>query len=151
MAKGRSVGVSDCRVVWVLADYPIPAATITATPIKRRVRRGKTTTTKKTVSQPPLCLPLTNNVHLDALLSPVVCCCGSLSIAHEAYSENKTKQTKIQHTTGGIPRWSPTLVLVARFSAYVWQSGRDAQFSLTYGRMCLKRDHQLCHTNANKD
>ena len=30
---------------------------------------------------------------------------------------------------------SPTLVLVARFSAYVWQSGRDAQFSLTYGRM----------------
>jgi hypothetical protein len=40
-----------------------------------------------------------------------------------------------KHTTGGIPRWSPTLVLVARFSAYVWQSGRDAQFSLTYGRM----------------
>jgi hypothetical protein len=44
---------------------------------------------------------------------------------------------KRKHTTGGIPRWSPTLVLVARFSAYVWQSGRDAQFSLTYGRMCL--------------
>ena len=42
-----------------------------------------------------------------------------------------------KHTTGGIPRWSPTLILVARFSAYVWQSGRDAQFSLTYGRMCL--------------
>jgi hypothetical protein len=46
------------------------------------------------------------------------------------------RMIKIQkHTTGGIPRWSPTLVLVARFSAYVWQSGRDAQFSLTYGRM----------------
>ena len=44
-------------------------------------------------------------------------------------------ETKAKHTTGGIPRWSPTLVLVARFSAYVWQSGRDAQFSLTYGRM----------------
>ena len=45
---------------------------------------------------------------------------------------------KQKHTTGGIPRWSPTLVLVARFSAYVWQSGRDAQFSLTCGRMyCL--------------
>jgi hypothetical protein len=44
-------------------------------------------------------------------------------------------QAKGKHTTGGIPRWSPTLVLVARFSAYVWQSGRDAQFSLTYGRM----------------
>jgi hypothetical protein len=42
-----------------------------------------------------------------------------------------------KHITGGIPRWSPTLVLVARFSAYVWQSGRDAQFSLTYGRMYL--------------
>jgi hypothetical protein len=48
----------------------------------------------------------------------------------------KTKREQNQkHTTGGIPRWSPTLVLVARFSAYVWQSGRDAQFSLTYGRM----------------
>jgi hypothetical protein len=46
---------------------------------------------------------------------------------------SRTKRQK--HTTGGIPRWSPTLVLVARFSAYVWQSGRDAQFSLTYGRM----------------
>jgi hypothetical protein len=46
-------------------------------------------------------------------------------------------EQKDKHTTGGIPRWSPTLVLVARFSAYVWQSGRDAQFSLTYGRMCL--------------
>jgi hypothetical protein len=44
-----------------------------------------------------------------------------------------------KHTTGGIPRWSPTLVLVARFSAYVWQSGRDAQFSLTYGRMYYDR------------
>jgi hypothetical protein len=47
----------------------------------------------------------------------------------------KGKQNGKKHTTGGIPRWSPTLVLVARFSAYVWQSGRDAQFSLTYGRM----------------
>ena len=49
---------------------------------------------------------------------------------------SQAKQQK--HTTGGIPRWSPTLVLVARFSAYVWQSGRDAQFSLTYGRMYWK-------------
>jgi hypothetical protein len=49
----------------------------------------------------------------------------------------ETAGKKQKHTTGGIPRWSPTLVLVARFSAYVWQSGRDAQFSLTYGRMCL--------------
>jgi hypothetical protein len=46
------------------------------------------------------------------------------------------RKKRSKHTTGGIPRWSPTLVLVARFSAYVRQSGRDAQFSLTYGRMC---------------
>jgi hypothetical protein len=50
------------------------------------------------------------------------------------------KRESQKHTTGGIPRWSPTLVLVARFSAYVWQSGRDAQFSLTYGRMCQLRE-----------
>jgi hypothetical protein len=50
--------------------------------------------------------------------------------------KNMLTGKKQKHTTGGIPRWSPTLVLVARFSAYVWQSGRDAQFSLTYGRMC---------------
>ena len=48
-----------------------------------------------------------------------------------------------KHTTGGIPRWSPTLVLVARFSAYVWQSGRDAQFSLTYGRMYLCMNYSI--------
>jgi hypothetical protein len=57
---------------------------------------------------------------------------GSECSAKSPIAENWQK-----HTTGGIPRWSPTLVLVARFSAYVWQSGRDAQFSLTYGRMCL--------------
>jgi hypothetical protein len=51
--------------------------------------------------------------------------------------------SKRKHTTGGIPRWSPTLVLVARFSAYVWQSGRDAQFSLTYGRMYPKSQHSI--------
>jgi hypothetical protein len=44
-------------------------------------------------------------------------------------SDRDDKNTKI-HTTGGIPRWSPTLVLVARFSAYVWQSGRSSWTSL---------------------
>jgi hypothetical protein len=53
--------------------------------------------------------------------------------------DNDMGSKKGKHTTGGIPRWSPTLVLVARFSAYVWQSGRDAQFSLTYGRMYSSR------------
>jgi hypothetical protein len=40
-----------------------------------------------------------------------------------------------KHTTVGI-RWSsPTQLLIHRFGAYVWQSGRDAQFSPIYGRM----------------
>jgi hypothetical protein len=53
--------------------------------------------------------------------------------------KKRKEMGKQKHTTGGIPRWSPTLVLVARFSAYVWQSRRDAQFSLTYGRMYFFR------------
>jgi hypothetical protein len=57
-------------------------------------------------------------------------------ITKSEYKSSGAKDMQ-KDTTGEIPRWSPTLVLVARFSAYVWQSGRDAQFSLTYGRMCL--------------
>ncbi|KAG9981893.1 hypothetical protein KCU78_g21397, partial [Aureobasidium melanogenum] len=40
-------------------------------------------------------------------------------------------------TAAGIPTWSPTVVLICRSTAYVWQSGRDAQFSADYGRTCL--------------
>ncbi|KAG9595841.1 hypothetical protein KCU77_g4050, partial [Aureobasidium melanogenum] len=36
----------------------------------------------------------------------------------------------------GIPTWSPTVVLICRSTAYVWQSGRDAQFSADCGRTC---------------
>jgi hypothetical protein len=57
-----------------------------------------------------------------------------LTSAYRRGGQQKAAKRR-KHTTGGIPRWSPTLVLVARFSAYVWQSGRDAQFSLTCGRM----------------
>jgi hypothetical protein len=60
-----------------------------------------------------------------------------LTKIHERRLTKQSPDKRQKHTTGGIPRWSPTLVLVARFSAYVWQSGRDAQFSLTYGRMYL--------------
>ena len=71
----------------------------------------------------------------------------------EFYTVYQAKRQK--HTTGGIPRWSPTLVLVARFSAYVWQSGRDAQFSLTYGRMCSStvndRISSLNNKSENRD
>ncbi|KAG9622106.1 hypothetical protein KCU64_g20960, partial [Aureobasidium melanogenum] len=38
-------------------------------------------------------------------------------------------------TAAGIPTWSPTVVLICRSTAYVWQSGRDAQFSADCGRM----------------
>ncbi|KAG9632567.1 hypothetical protein KCU64_g16191, partial [Aureobasidium melanogenum] len=38
----------------------------------------------------------------------------------------------------GIPTWSPTVVLICRSTAYVWQSGRDAQFSADCGRTCLE-------------
>ncbi|KAG9867097.1 hypothetical protein KCU77_g1034, partial [Aureobasidium melanogenum] len=38
-----------------------------------------------------------------------------------------------KHTAAGIPAWSPTVVLICRSTAYVWQSGRDAQFSADCG------------------
>ncbi|KAG9761562.1 alpha-1,2-mannosidase, partial [Aureobasidium melanogenum] len=44
---------------------------------------------------------------------------------------SKTKSTK--RTAAGIPTWSPTVVLICRSTAYVWQSGRDAQFSADCG------------------
>jgi hypothetical protein len=48
---------------------------------------------------------------------------------------DQTKQDA-KHTAAGIPTWSPTVVLICRSTAYVWQSGRDAQFSADCGRMC---------------
>jgi hypothetical protein len=45
---------------------------------------------------------------------------------------------KAKRTAAGIPTWSPTVVLICRSTAYVWQSGRDAQFSADYGRTCKK-------------
>jgi hypothetical protein len=65
---------------------------------------------------------------------------------HLSLQPIQQKKRQQKHTTGGIPRWSPTLVLVARFSAYVWQSGRDAQFSLTYGRMYSLNKKQTATT-----
>ncbi|KEQ63219.1 uncharacterized protein M437DRAFT_48178, partial [Aureobasidium melanogenum CBS 110374] len=44
-----------------------------------------------------------------------------------------------KHKAAGIPTWSPTVVLICRSTAYVWQSGRDAQFSADCGRMCKLR------------
>jgi hypothetical protein len=55
---------------------------------------------------------------------------------------NKKKDNNAKHTAAGIPTWSPTVVLICRSTAYVWQSGRDAQFSADCGRMCLIRQSQ---------
>ncbi|KAH0261071.1 hypothetical protein KCU91_g14242, partial [Aureobasidium melanogenum] len=54
---------------------------------------------------------------------------GSLAryAKHEVVSWKQKKNTK--RTAAGIPTWSPTVVLICRSTAYVWQSGRDAQFS----------------------
>ncbi|KAG9532872.1 hypothetical protein KCU93_g512, partial [Aureobasidium melanogenum] len=46
----------------------------------------------------------------------------------------KTSKTNVKRTAAGIPTWSPTVVLICRSTAYVWQSGRDAQFSADCGR-----------------
>ena len=45
---------------------------------------------------------------------------------------------KKKRTTPGISRWSPTRVLVWRLSAYLWESGRDPEFSNIYGRTWKK-------------
>jgi hypothetical protein len=51
------------------------------------------------------------------------------------------EEAKTKRTAAGIPTWSPTVVLICRSTAYVWQSGRDAQFSAdcgrTYKKYCL--------------
>ncbi|KAH0375506.1 hypothetical protein KCU92_g10156, partial [Aureobasidium melanogenum] len=47
--------------------------------------------------------------------------------------ENESSK-RIKRTAAGIPTWSPTVVLICRSTAYVWQSGRDAQFSADCGR-----------------
>jgi hypothetical protein len=49
----------------------------------------------------------------------------------------RVSEPKRKHTTVGIRWWSPTQLLIYRSRGYVWQSGRDAQFSRVCGRMCL--------------
>jgi hypothetical protein len=51
--------------------------------------------------------------------------------------QNDFEDKDAKRTTAGIPTWSPTVVLICRSTAYVWQSGRDAQFSADCGRTCL--------------
>ena len=64
------------------------------------------------------------------------------------------QKTNAKHTAAGIPTWSPTVVLICRSTAYVWQSGRDAQFSADCGRMCLMRNlvdtYTFCTQNDHR-
>ncbi|KAH0268439.1 hypothetical protein KCU91_g9408, partial [Aureobasidium melanogenum] len=46
----------------------------------------------------------------------------------ERIAMEETKGWYAKHTAAGIPTWSPSVVLICRSTAYVWQSGRDAQF-----------------------
>ncbi|KAG9720117.1 hypothetical protein KCU73_g14620, partial [Aureobasidium melanogenum] len=57
---------------------------------------------------------------------------GGFETRARAWSGDKKPRTK--RTAAGIPTWSPTVVLICRSTAYVWQSGRDAQFSADCGR-----------------
>ena len=53
----------------------------------------------------------------------------------EKKDEGKRRQRQKKHTTPGI-RWSSaTQLLVWRSLACLWESGRDPEFSSTYGRM----------------
>ena len=47
----------------------------------------------------------------------------------------ETKKYQEIHTTPGIRWWSPTQLLVWRSLACLWESGRDPEFSSSYGRM----------------
>ena len=53
-----------------------------------------------------------------------------------------------KRTAAGIPTWSPTVVLICRSTAYVWQSGRDAQFSADCGRTYQDPDPNNIHTST---
>jgi hypothetical protein len=55
-------------------------------------------------------------------------------MSHESTKRAKAKE----RTTTGIPRWSPARVLVGRSLGYLGESGRDPEFSSTYGRTWWK-------------
>ena len=42
-----------------------------------------------------------------------------------------------KHTTAGIRQWSPTWLLIRRYTAWVPLSEREALCSMSYGRMCV--------------
>jgi hypothetical protein len=79
--------------------------------------------------------------------------------ASKTTDEQKEHVRNTKRTAAGIPTWSPTVVLICRSTAYVWQSGRDAQFSADYGRtywkcfsngIYIKTIIKESHVQANK-
>ncbi|KAH0255782.1 hypothetical protein KCU91_g17307, partial [Aureobasidium melanogenum] len=54
-------------------------------------------------------------------------------MAISSSEKQKRRIERSKRTAAGIPTWSPTVVLICRSTAYVWQSGRDAQFSADCG------------------
>ena len=70
---------------------------------------------------------------------------GELKVI-KARKEGKRQK---RHTTPGI-RWSsPTQLLVWPSLAYLWESGRDPEFSSGYGRMCLFFSERALMNNAH--
>jgi hypothetical protein len=72
------------------------------------------------------------------LESMVVCYKLNLQLPFETpHPAERTFEKKQNqgYTTVGIRWWSPTQLLIYRSEGYVWQSGRDAQFSSVYGRI----------------
>ncbi|KAK1845491.1 hypothetical protein CCHR01_11866 [Colletotrichum chrysophilum] len=54
---------------------------------------------------------------------------------HQCYGYANKNFENQKHTTPGIRRSSPTRLLLQPSLAYLWESGRDPEFSNGYGRM----------------
>ena len=61
---------------------------------------------------------------------------ANLVIDHEMLRGGESKESKSKKHTAASIRWSsPTQLLISRSEAYLWLSGREAEFSTVYGRM----------------
>jgi hypothetical protein len=66
------------------------------------------------------------------------------------HTKSQPKKNAKKHATAGIRWWSPTQLLICRSEACVWQSGRDAQFSSVYGRMCKLFPKTVIYSSGNE-
>ena len=95
------------------------------------MRKAATTTTRLSISP-------ARQVNRSSRSPPFKVSWAAAQKAQKAQKQAKSEKPKAKntkHTTAGIRWWSPTQLLICRFEACVWQSGRDAQFSSIYGRM----------------